>query len=77
MSKRRLNGIVISTANQKTVSVMVRTRKKHPKYGKTILLDKKYMAHDPKESFSVGDAVIIEESRPISKTKKWIVMYDL
>lgn len=74
MPKRVLQGTVVSDKNDKTVTVLVERRIKHPLYGKTIRQTKKYAAHDEQNSAKVGDVVKIEESRPISKSKKWQVI---
>ena len=74
MPKRILQGTVVSDKNDKTVTVLVERRIKHPLYGKTIRKTKKYAAHDEQNSSKVGDVVKIEESRPISKSKKWQVI---
>ena len=58
----------------KTVTVLVERRIKHPLYGKFITRSKKYHAHDDNNQFSIGDSVLIEECRPISKTKNWKVI---
>jgi len=71
--KRELNGKVISDKTDKTVTVIVERRVKHPLYGKIISRSKKYHAHDELNTYLVGDAVVIEECRPMSKTKSWIV----
>jgi small subunit ribosomal protein S17 len=71
--KRQLQGVVISNKMKKTVVVRVDRLKKHPKYKKYFSVSKKYKAHDEKEQCQVGDKVIIEECRPISKEKKWRV----
>ena len=76
MPKRILQGVVVSNASDKTVSLVVERKIKHPLYNKTITKSKKYAAHDPKNQFKVGDNVKIIESRPISKTKRWHVVYD-
>lgn len=70
-SRRRLNGIVVSTAMQKTAVVRVDRRMPHPKYGKYFTVSKKYKVHDPEEVAKVGDMVEIEECRPLSKDKRW------
>lgn len=72
--KRTLTGRVTSDKMDKTVTVIVERRLKHPLYGKFITRTKKYHAHDEKNQFSVGDTVLIEECRPLSKTKNWIVV---
>jgi small subunit ribosomal protein S17 len=74
MSKRVLHGIVVSDACDKTVIVRVERRVMHPVYKKFITHSKKYAAHDEHNRFHSGDAVQIEESRPISKRKHWVVL---
>jgi len=76
MPKRVLTGVVVSAANAKTVTVRVDRRIMHPMYKKTIERSKKYAAHDEKGQFKVGDKVSIIESAPISKTKRWAVVYE-
>jgi len=71
MPKKRLIGKVISDKMQKTITVLVERWKVHPKYKRRFKVRKKYHAHDEKEEAKVGDIVMIEESRPYSKTKKW------
>jgi len=73
MSKRVLQGIVVSDACDKTVIVRVERRVMHPVYKKFVTHSKKYAAHDEHNRFHAGDAVQIEESRPISKRKRWVV----
>lgn len=69
-SKRRvLRGKVVSTSMDKTIVVEVTTRRKHPLYSKQIRYSKKFKAHDEKNEASVGDSVVIMETRPLSKTK--------
>lgn len=75
MPKKILQGSVISNKADKTITVKVERRYSHPKYGKTVSVFKNYAAHDPENKFIVGDNVKIIESRPISKTKKWHVVY--
>jgi small subunit ribosomal protein S17 len=74
MSKRVLRGIVISDACDKTVIVRVERRVMHPVYKKFVTRSKKYAVHDELNRFRLGDAVQIEESRPISKRKHWVVL---
>ena len=74
MSKRVLQGIVVSDAGDKTVIVKVERRVMHPVYKKFITHSKKYAAHDEANRWHIGDAVRIEESRPISKRKHWVVL---
>ncbi|MFN8770634.1 MAG: 30S ribosomal protein S17 [Neisseriaceae bacterium] len=70
---RSLIGKVISDARDKTVTVFVERRVKHPLYGKIVKRFKKYHAHDENNQYKSGDVVVIEETKPISKTKSWIV----
>lgn len=77
MPKKRLIGKVISNKMQKTVVVLVERIKEHPKYKRRFKISKKYKAHDEKQECKVGDRVIIEECRPISKEKKWRVLKKL
>lgn len=76
MPKRVLQGIVVSDKMDKTVVVQVSRRMMHPVYKKTIERSKKYAAHDEQKKFKIGDKVSIIESAPISKTKKWKVVYE-
>ena len=72
-NKRRLTGRVVSDKMQKTVTVLVERRVKHPLYGKFVTRTKKYHAHDEQGEYHEGDLVEIEECSPISKTKAWRV----
>jgi small subunit ribosomal protein S17 len=74
MPKRVLQGVVVSDKNDKTIVVQVERRYTHPLLKKTVRRTKKYHAHDEKNSFKVGDQVSIEETRPISKNKRWIAV---
>jgi small subunit ribosomal protein S17 len=74
MPKRILTGTVVSDKTDKTVTVLVERRVKHPLYGKIIKRSKKYHAHDEGNEFKAGETVRIEETRPISKTKTWRVL---
>jgi small subunit ribosomal protein S17 len=74
MPKRVLQGVVVSDACDKTVVVRVERRFRHPVYKKFITRSKKYMAHDETNAHKSGETVRIEESRPISKRKRWIVV---
>jgi small subunit ribosomal protein S17 len=74
MSKRVLQGVVVSDACDKTVIVRVERRVMHPVYKKFVTHSKKYAAHDKDNSYRSGDIVRIEESRPISKRKCWVVI---
>jgi len=74
MPKRILSGTVTSDKTDKTVTVKVERRVKHPLYGKIIRRSKKYHAHDEANEYTVGDTVRIEETKPFSKTKTWKVI---
>ncbi len=74
MPKKILKGCVTSKKCDKTIHVSVERIVKHPKYGKSIRLSTKYAVHDPENKYRDGDKVVIVESRPISKTKRWIVI---
>ena len=71
--RRTLQGRVVSDKMQKTVTVLVERKVKHPVIGKIMTRSQKYHAHDEKGEFKMGDLVTIEECRPISKTKAWRV----
>ena len=71
--KRTLIGKVVSDKRMKTVTVMVERRVKHPIYDKIVIRSSKYHAHDEKGEYKMGDVVEIAETRPISKTKSWVV----
>jgi len=73
MPKRLLQGVVVSDKADKTVVVKVERRFTHPLLKKTVRRTKNYQAHDAENRFKVGDQVSIEESKPISKTKSWVV----
>ncbi|PIZ89354.1 MAG: 30S ribosomal protein S17 [Candidatus Nealsonbacteria bacterium CG_4_10_14_0_2_um_filter_37_10] len=77
MPKRQLVGTITSNKIAKTVVVRVERLKEHPKYKRRFRVHKKYKAHDEKEEYQVGDRVIIEECRPISKEKRWKVIKKL
>jgi small subunit ribosomal protein S17 len=76
MPKRILQGTVVSDKNDKTVVVKVERRFTHPVMKKTVRMTKKYKAHDESNAHKVGDQVSIQESRPISKDKRWVVVTD-
>lgn len=76
MPKRILQGVVVSALNNKTITVKVERRYIHPLYKKTVKKTKKYAAHDEENRFKIGDAVRIIETRPVSKTKKWLAIYE-
>ena len=74
MPKRILQGEVVSDKNDKTIVVKVERRLRHPVLKKTVRLSKKYHAHDEKNTAKTGDVVRIEETRPISKQKRWTLL---
>ncbi len=74
MPKRILQGTVVSDKNEKTVVVKVERRFTHPVMKKTVRLSKKYKAHDETNACKVGDTVLIQELKPISKDKRWVVL---
>jgi small subunit ribosomal protein S17 len=74
MPKRILSGTICKATNKKTVVVEVERTFKHPIYKKYIKRSKKYHAHDETDALKVGDKVMIEETRPISKLKTWKVV---
>jgi small subunit ribosomal protein S17 len=73
-NKRQLFGRVVSDKMTKSVTVLVERRVKHPLYGKFITRSKKFHAHDEADEYKEGDLVLIEECRPISRTKAWRVI---
>jgi len=72
--KKKLIGTIISNKMKKTVVVEVERLKEHPKYKRRFKVHKKYHAHVESGDYQVGDKVIIEECRPLSKTKRWYVI---
>jgi small subunit ribosomal protein S17 len=71
MPKRVLQGVVVSDKNDKTIVVKVERRLLHPVFKKTVRLSKNYHAHDEKNEAKIGEVVRIEETRPLSKLKRW------
>jgi small subunit ribosomal protein S17 len=71
MVKKERIGIVVSDKPQKTIVVAIQTRYQHPKYGKILTKTKRYMVHDEENDGKSGDIVLVEESAPFSKNKKW------
>lgn len=71
-TQRTLIGQVVSDKMQKTITVLVERKVKHPVYGKVIRRSKKFHVHDEKGEFHTGDFVVICESKPLSKTKSWV-----
>lgn len=74
MPKRKLTGVVTSDKMQKTVVVKVETIRQHSRYKRMYKIHKKYKAHDEKKEYKMGDKVVIEECRPISRDKRWRVI---
>jgi len=72
-TKRTLTGVITSDKMDKTVTVLVERRVMHPVLGKVVRRSKKYHAHSENNEFKTGDTVMIEETRPVSKTKAWAV----
>ncbi len=70
-NKKQRVGLVSSNKMDKSITVLVERRIKHPIYGKYVKKSKKFMAHDEANEANIGDTVKIEESRPLSKRKKW------
>ena len=71
---RRLKGIVVSDKMAKTVVVSIVRLKKHPKYKKYFKVTRKFKAHDENNEYHTGDRVLIEETRPLSKDKRWRIV---
>ncbi len=75
--KKKLVGEIVSTKMKKTVVVKVERRFSHPKYKKVIKRHKKYKAHNEQFNLNLGDKVLIEETKPISKEKRFVVVKKL
>lgn len=73
MAVKERVGEVVSTKMEKTVVVAVENRSPHPKYGKIVVKTRKFKAHDEENRCKEGDRVRIQETRPLSKTKRWVV----
>ena len=71
LTRRAIQGVVVSDKNDKTIVVLVETHKRHSKYGKRVKYGKKYYAHDENNDAKVGDTVTIMETRKLSATKRW------
>lgn len=71
---RQLTGTVVSDKMTKTVVVRVERTVTHPKYGKQFTVSRRFSAHDAKGEYHMGDRVVIEETRPLSATKRWRVI---
>ena len=74
---KKLTGVVVSDKMDKTVVVSVSRYVKHPKYGKYMVRSKRYKAHDENNTYKTGDKVEIQETRPISKDKTFVVLHKL
>jgi small subunit ribosomal protein S17 len=74
MAVKERIGLVVSDKMDKTVVVAIESRTAHPKYGKIIVRTKRYKAHDEENKCKIGDQVRIQETRPLSKTKRWAVI---
>ena len=72
-NQRQLLGTVIKNSGLKTVSVLVERKVKHPVYGKYVKKSRKYLVHDENSSSKVGDMVVIFETKPLSKSKSWVI----
>lgn len=72
--KRRLIGTVVSDKMQKTVVIEIERKKIHPVYKKAYRVSRRFKVHDPKKEYKVGDTVLIEETRPLSRQKRWRVI---
>lgn len=72
--KRRLQGTVVGGKMEKTRVVAITRLKKHPKYSKYYRVTKKFKVHDEKNEYQVGDQVVVEECRPLSKEKRWVIV---
>lgn len=73
-SKRQLEGVVVSDKANKTRVVLVERVMVHPKYGKRYRMSKRYAAHDEKNVYKTGDKVVIQATRPLSRTKRWFIL---
>jgi small subunit ribosomal protein S17 len=74
MAVKERVGLVVSDKMQKTVVVAIENRSSHLKYGKTVVRTKRYKVHDEENRCKVGDRVRIQETRPLSRTKRWAVI---
>ncbi|PIR91972.1 30S ribosomal protein S17 [Candidatus Falkowbacteria bacterium CG10_big_fil_rev_8_21_14_0_10_44_15] len=74
---KKFQGIVVSDKMDKTIVVKVDRVKRHPKYHKSFLVSKQYKVHDERNRFKDGDQVVFVECRPLSKDKRWRVLYEV
>ena len=70
-TRRERVGVVVSSSMEKSIVIAVKTKMKHPIYGKFVNKTSRFMAHDEENTCNVGDTVKISETRPLSKSKKW------
>ena len=73
-SRKVRTGVVVSISGEKSCTVQINNRKRHPKYGKMMTVSKKLHCHDEEQTAGLGDTVRVMETRPISKTKRWRVV---
>ena len=69
--RKQRQGVVVSNKMDKTIVVLSKFKEKHPIYGKFVTKTKKYHAHDEKNECNIGDTILIMETRPLNKTKRW------
>ena len=74
---RQLTGVVISDKANKTITVKIERKVKHPTYGKIMMRSTKVHAHDELNSAKIGDLVTVQECRPLSKSKTWMLLSDI
>jgi small subunit ribosomal protein S17 len=72
--KRQLEGVVVSAGTPKTRIVLVERTQVHPKYGKRFQTSRRYPSHDENNVYKLNDKVVIEETRPLSRTKRWRII---
>ena len=70
-NRRQFTGTVVTNKNDKTIAVLIVSKKPHPKYQKLVTISKKFFAHDEKNEAKIGDTVTIVETRPLSRTKRF------
>ena len=70
-NRKQRSGVVVSNRMDKSITVLVERKLKHPLYGKFVKMSKKFMAHDENNEANIGDKVKIMETRPLSKRKRW------
>ena len=74
---RKLEGVVVSDKMSKTRVILIERLKRHPKYLKYFKVSRRFKAHDEKNEYKTGDRVVIEESRPLSRDKRWVIIKKL